>query len=186
MSGAAYISSDDSALLRRALQGRAGGACLEIGAGNGGTLIDLAKRFETAAGTDLRRPGMGDWSGGASFSLADRATCFRDSVFDLVAFNPPYLGGEGYGDVAVDGGEGLEAPASFLEEALRVVKKEGSVVFLLNDEADIAGYEEACGRHGFRLRVVASKRLFFEALSVYEAVSAEDAGHPGSPSDGEG
>lgn len=182
MSRAPYVSSDDSALLRRALERRSGGSCLEIGAGNGGTLVHLAGRFETLAGTDIAQPAMRDWSARADFVLADRAGCFRDGVFDLVAFNPPYLPGEGAGDAAVDGGPGLEGPKSFLEDALRVVKKSGSVVFLLNQEANLPEFEEACRRRGFRLRPVISSRLFYEVLSVYEAVSAEEASPPwGAP-----
>ena len=172
MSGAPYISSDDSALLRHVLEGRSGGSCLEIGAGNGGALVALASRFRVAAGTDVARPTMRDWSQGADLVLADRASCFREGAFDLVAFNPPYLPLERQGDLAVEGGLGLEVPLAFLEEAMRVVKHDGTVLFLLNDEAAPGPFEEACRRRGFAMRQVASKRLFFEVLRVYEATSA--------------
>ena len=175
MNGAPYLSSDDSALLRRAIEGRTGDVCLEMGAGNGGTLVELSGRFGGVAGTDLVRPRMMDWSRGADFALADRASCFRAGVFDLVTFNPPYLGGAGTGDMAVDGGEELETPLSFLEEALRVVSKKGRVIFLLNQEADLSVFEERCRRQGFELHEVASRRLFFERLSVYEAAPRGEA-----------
>ncbi|MDG6903040.1 MAG: hypothetical protein JRM80_13930 [Nitrososphaerota archaeon] len=184
MSGTPYISSDDSALLRGALRGRSGGTCLEIGAGNGGNLVELAKGFETTAGTDVTRPSMRDWTESSDMVLADRAGCFRDGVFDLVALNPPYLAGGGTGDLAVDGGPGLEVPLAFLEEALRVVRKDGRVVLLLNQEADLGVFEEACGRRGFGLRRVSSVRLFFEVLSVYEAAPADGHPHSRSPSEG--
>src|SRR5579863_4008765 len=101
MSGSTYISSDDSALIRRALEGRRGGACLEIGAGNGGGLV-AAGKFGTVVGTDLRRPTMTDWREGAEYVLADGGSCFRSGTFDLVFFNPPYVAGERTGDAAVD------------------------------------------------------------------------------------
>jgi methylase of polypeptide subunit release factors len=170
MSGAPYISSRDSALLRRALEGRSGGRFLDMGAGNGGALAELSGRFEEVVGTDVTRPDMRDWSKGADFVLADRGTCFRDGTFDLVSFNPPYLAGDGEGDRAVDGGRGLEVPKSFLEDSLRVVGRGGSVVFVLNDEARVEEFEAICRRQGFGLRTVASERLFFEELSVHEAV----------------
>ena len=47
------------------------------------------------------------------------------------------------------------------------------VVMLLNDEAGMAKFEEACAGSGFRLRRVASLRVFFEELSVFVA-SAEN------------
>jgi release factor glutamine methyltransferase len=104
MSETHYIASTDSALLRRVLREHSGGSALEIGAGNGGNLVELAGRFETVVGTDLTGPGMRDWSGeGAGYVLADCASCFRDSTFDLVAFNPPYVRGE-IVDRSVDGG----------------------------------------------------------------------------------
>ena len=168
MSGPPYISSDDSALLRRALRGRSGGAFLEIGTGNGGTLVALSGRFGTVVGTDLTRPDMQDWRSNAGVLLASGASCFRNEVFDLVAFNPPYLAEE-VGDRAVDGGRGLGVPKSFLAEALRVVKKSGSVVFLLNQDARLSEFEDVCRRGGFGVRLLEAERTFYETLSVYEA-----------------
>ncbi len=169
MSGAFYTASEDSALLRKALRECSGESALEIGAGNAGNLVDLSDRFALVVGTDLHRPGMQDWrEGRANFVLADRASCMRDSAFDLVAFNPPYLRGK-IGDGSVDGGEGLEVPKSFMEESLRVVKGAGKVVFLLYQEADIADFEVICEARGFRIRELASERLFFEKLFVYVA-----------------
>jgi methylase of polypeptide subunit release factors len=172
MSGEPYLSDADSALLRSALRRYSGGKCLEIGSGNGGTLIDLGARFETVVGTDLSRPEMADWKdAGVDFVLADLATCFRPSSFDLVAFNPPYLVGR-VQDPAVDGGEVLEVPREFLREALRVVRGTGAVVMVLNDEADIHAFEEVCLASGFRLDPIESTRMFFERLTVYAASRA--------------
>ena len=170
MSGEPYTSSEDSALLRGALAGYSGDSCLEIGAGNGGNLIELAKRFRVVVGTDLVRPSMVDWKGKAEFVITDRAACLRGSRFDLVAFNPPYLGGTGTGDLAVDGGRSLDVPRAFLSEALRAVNPGGRVVFLVNDEFGEDKARAACEEQGFGLRLLASRRVFFETLSVYEAV----------------
>ncbi len=169
MIGKAYISSEDSALLRQALGDYRGESCLEIGAGNGGTLIELTGRFGLVAGTDIARPRMGDWRArGASYILADAASCFRPNAFDLVAFNPPYIPGE-VEDRAVDGGQELEAPKRFLEDALRVVKQDGVVVFLLNSEADIEEFEAISAHEGFKLKRLAALRMFYEELVVYAA-----------------
>lgn len=173
MNAEPYISSHDSALFREALGRYAGEACLEMGAGNGGGLSVLSKRFNTVAGTDLVRPSMDDWRAGASFLLADGASCIRNSSFDLVAFNPPYLKEEEAGDAAVEAGSGLEVPKRFLREALRAVKKGGAVVFLLNDQADPAEMRAICAEGGFSLRRLSSLRLFYEELSVYEATKTE-------------
>lgn len=171
MSWEPYLSSEDSSLLRKALGGRSGDSCLEIGAGNGGNLAFLAGKFGLVVGTDLVRPRMSDWRDvGADFVLADRASCMRDGSFDLVAFNPPYLANDS-GDGAVDGGKSLDAPKGFLSEAIRVVKNEGEVVFLLNDEADVEEFREVAAEGGFVLRLLASERVFFEELLAFSAAS---------------
>jgi len=167
-----YLASEDSALLRKALGEHSGQACLEIGAGNGGNLVDLAGRFELVVGTDLVRPGMDDWRDGGNYVLADGASCLRGSAFDLVAFNPPYLPEE-VEDRAVDGGRGLEVPKRMLREALGAVKRDGEVMFLLNDHANVQEFEEICAEEGFRMERVRAQRVFFEELAVYRA-SAKD------------
>ncbi|MDG6959221.1 MAG: methyltransferase domain-containing protein [Nitrososphaerota archaeon] len=169
MSEGPYLASEDSALLRAALVGYSGKSCLEIGAGNGGNLIALAKGFEIVVGTDVVKPSMADWREKSDFVLADRAACLRSGSFDLVTFNPPYLEGDETGDVAVEGGRRLEVPRAFLSEAFRVVKGDGKVVFLVNGAMDVEEVRAACGEWGFGLRLLTSHRVFFEVLSVYEA-----------------
>jgi release factor glutamine methyltransferase len=166
-----YLASEDSELLRRAVSVYTGRACLEIGAGNAGAMVELSRRFEITAGTDLVEPGTTDWrDSGTSFILADMARCFRDESFDLVAFNPPYLPSKRVEDIAVDGRkDGAEVPMLFLEEALRVVKKDGRVVFLISGESPASGFESLCSRAGFGLRLLAERRIFYESLLVYEA-----------------
>jgi release factor glutamine methyltransferase len=170
MSGEPYLASEDSALLREALRSYDGESCLEIGAGNAGNLIDLAGRFALVVGTDVVKPSMRDWkSAGANYVLADVASCLGDSTVELVAFNPPYLAAAEAEDRAVGGGTELEVAVRFLRDALRVVKRSGRVVMLLNDGADPELFEEVCSSVGFTMRRVAARRVFFEELVVYEA-----------------
>ncbi|MGD0318656.1 MAG: hypothetical protein ABSB56_03035 [Nitrososphaerales archaeon] len=165
-----YLASEDSVLLKGVLKTYSGGSALEIGAGNCGNLIVLAQSFETAVGTDIVMPGMTDWrDSGADFLMADGASCLRLGSFDLVTFNPPYLPFEVADDPSTEGGAALEVPMRFLRDALRAVKLTGRIVMLLNDQAAIGEFEAECSRHGFRLAKVATKHMFFEDLSVYEA-----------------
>jgi len=173
MTGEAYISSEDSALLRSALQGLSGESCLEIGAGNGGNLVELRRGFGLVVGTDLVRPTTSDWRGkGIDFVLTDAAGCLRTEAFDLVAFNPPYLVLEVAGDPAVEGGKELEVPKKFLHEALRTVRRTGRIVFLLNDEARMVEFEELCAEKSFVLKRLGALRVFFEELVVYSAAAS--------------
>jgi release factor glutamine methyltransferase len=165
-----YLASEDSALLRSALQHYTGKASLEIGAGNCGNLVELLKSFDLAVGTDIERPVMTDWSNaGGDFVLCDLASCFKDGTFDLVAFNPPYLQSDEICDRAVEGGKEGQVPLAFMREALRVVKGSGRILMLLSDENAVDRFEEECRQRGFELVRRARKHLFYEELSVYEA-----------------
>jgi release factor glutamine methyltransferase len=171
-----YLASEDSALLRSALQYYAGNTFLEIGAGNGGNLIGLLKGFDLAVGTDIERPVMTDWgTAGGDFVLCDLASCFKDGTFDLVAFNPPYLQSDEIDDPAVDGGKEGQVPLAFMREALRVVKSSGRILMLLSDENRVDRFDKECRQRGFELVRRASKHLFYEELSVYEARGATKA-----------
>ncbi len=167
---AAYLSSTDSELLRRALRQYSGEISLEIGSGNGGNLPALAKRFRMVAGTDLVKPAfrMTFGFGNSDLVLADGASCFREGVFDLVAFNPPYVPTEAIEDRAVDGGkDGVEISLRFLKDALRVVKRDGRVVMLVSSDNPLNVLEEECAKRGFFLLPLIAKKLFYETLSVY-------------------
>lgn len=175
MSSGAYLSSDDSALLRGALRNYSGGVCLEIGAGNGGGVAALSKRFGLSVGTDLQLPADQDEIGDSGeFVLADSASCFRDEVFDLVAFNPPYLPSEGIADRTVDGGDGgVEVTLRFLEDAMRVSKREGKIVLLLSSDNSLGTIELTCRKRGYSMRLLDTGRFFYEVLSVYEVSRKE-------------
>lgn len=165
-----YIPSEDTATLARALRSYSGDACLEVGFGSGAVLSSLLPRFGLVVGTDLVTVAQAaSAKGGAEVLLADRATCFRGGVFDVVAFNPPYLPSLDIRDRAVDGGRGgLEVPLRFLEEAMRVVKPGGRVVALLSTESDLETFQGECSRRGLALEEKERTPLFFETLVVFE------------------
>jgi release factor glutamine methyltransferase len=165
-----YMPSEDTATLARVLRSYRGGRCLEIGFGSGAVLQSLVPRFEAVVGTDLVSVAQAVAAkGDAEVVLADRATCFRGGVFDLVAFNPPYLPSETIEDRTVDGGRGgLQVPFEFLEEGLRVLKQDGVVVLLLSDEADLDEFRRACEGMGLRVEEKGGTNLFFENLFVFE------------------
>ncbi|MDV3243794.1 MAG: methyltransferase domain-containing protein [Nitrososphaerales archaeon] len=170
MSEGTYLSSEDSALLRSVLTRYAGEACLEIGAGNGGGLVELARGFGLVVGSDLLRPSTDSWKqAGADFVLADAASCFREGAFDMVTFNPPYVPSVGIEDVAVDGGAGgAEVLNHFLGEAMRAVRGDGRIVMLLSSDNPVESIAQECERRGFVMKSLSERRLFYETLAVCE------------------
>jgi release factor glutamine methyltransferase len=156
-------------MLRDALRPFSGESCLEIGFGSGAVIAGVSDRFGLAVGTDVvgleeARLAIGP---DVELVLADRAKCFRDGVFDLVFFNPPYIPSGPVEDEAVDGGQGgIEVPIAFLEEGLRVLRRGGAIVALLSNEADLGSFLSHCDILGIAVESVAEKRLFYETLSV--------------------
>ncbi len=167
-----YVPSEDTALLIEVLSGFEGERCLEIGFGSGAVLASLSGRFSLSVGTDVMPLDQARESArgrAAGVILADRASCFRPGAFDLVAFNPPYLPSEGFQDRAVDGGEGgVEVSIKFLDDALRVLKKDGRIVLLLSDRGDLQRFLARSKTMGLSAVEKRRKRLFYETLVVYE------------------
>lgn len=164
------MPSEDSAALLRSLRPYRGGRFLEIGVGSGAVLQSVAPRFALAVGTDILSVAEARAArDGSEVVITDRASCFRGEVFDLVAFNPPYLPSNGIEDRTVDGGVGgIQVPLAFLEEALRVMKRDGRTVLLLSDESDVEGFRRTCEGKGLRIEEKGRTDLFYERLYVFE------------------
>ena len=134
MNRSSYVFSDDSRLFGEVLSGLdGGGTFLEIGVGNGGNQRIVDEKFDLVVGTDILSLNETKHKNpNSELIVADRATCFRESVFDVVAFNPPYVPSSGIVDITVDGGQtGIEIPLQFLESASKAVKKTGKILMLL-------------------------------------------------------
>jgi release factor glutamine methyltransferase len=165
-----YLPAEDTDLLREALERFSGDSCLEIGFGSGAVLASASGRFRLAVGTDVvaLEDARLAIRARAQLVLADKATCFRDGVFDVVFFNPPYLPSETLEDEAVDGGPtGVEVPVSFLEDGLRVLREGGVIIALLSTEGDVGSFLAHCASLGLLVEPIAEKRLFYETLSVF-------------------
>ncbi len=171
MNQVVYPYSEDSALLGEAIfRAKSGETFLEIGFGNGGNLSKAANRFTLVVGTDIISPSKfpSNIPENSDVLCADRATCFRDAVFDLVAFNPPYLPSETIEDTTIDGGStGVEIPLKFLDDALRVLKNGGKILVLLSSLGSTEKFSKFCSDHSVVSSKVGEKKLFFETLTVY-------------------
>ena len=88
-----------------------------------------------------------------------------DGVFDVVAFNPPYLpGSTAEGDMRLDGGEGgVEIASRFLEAAEGHIAEDGKIYILLSSLSQRGLLDD--GR--WLWHPAASTKMFFEELTVY-------------------
>ncbi|MDA4111263.1 MAG: hypothetical protein OK439_01895 [Thaumarchaeota archaeon] len=166
-----YLYGEDSALLGEAISRLEGkDAFLEIGLGGGGNLLVAAEKFGFVVGTDIMTLTNLDSEvlSKAEVLVADKASCFRRGVFDVVVFNPPYLPSESIQDVTIDGGpRGVDVPIQFLTSALEVLKQDGKILVLLSSLGIIDDFLKLCSDHSLNVEKFAERELFFETLSVY-------------------
>lgn len=171
-----YLSSDDSELLRKAVESFRGNSCMEMGIGYGSIVQGLKNQFQNVAGTDITlTEGFRRLKGrGIDLLITDRASCFRGGSFDLVVMNPPYLPSETIVDRTVDGGiGGFEVAKGFLQDALRVVRPGGTMLVVLSSESSKFAFERFCIEYRLVTKQVLSKSLFFETLTVFEIHSGD-------------
>jgi release factor glutamine methyltransferase len=88
--------------------------------------------------------------------------------FDLLVFNPPYLPSDGSNDdIRWSGGyQGLEVTIEFFKQAKPFFAKGAEILFIFSSHANQVGLKDFLKREGFKLKVVASKRIFFEEIFV--------------------
>lgn len=98
---------------------------------------------------------------------------FRDGVFDIVAFNPPYLPREplaerdDWMEVALTGGEtGREVIEGFIDTVSRVLAPEGSVYLLVSTMTGVDEVVEYAASRGFSAAAVRDESFPYETLTV--------------------
>jgi methylase of polypeptide subunit release factors len=164
-----YIYAEDSMLLGEVISSlEDSDSFLEIGAGNGGNLLKAKVKFKVVVGTDISLQVRRGFPPKLQLVIADKASCFRTSSFDFIAFNPPYVPSEGIEDRTTDGGPtGMDIPMEFLVSALEVMKPGGKIAMLVSSEDSIEELENFCEKNDLLGTKVAKAGLFFESLFVY-------------------
>src|SRR2546428_4909025 len=169
-----YGPSDDSRLLLDALRVAPGERILEVGTGTGYVALHAAKAGIVVA-TDVNPEGVrlarkNAAANGLRVAVA-RGDLLRGlrGVFDVIAFNPPYLieavGGDWEARAWQGGTTGETVLLRFLAEPPARLARDGRIYLLIpsNREGAIAA-----AREHFEVRIAAKKPLFFEELLVLE------------------
>jgi len=158
-----------------ALDVRDGDRAMEMGCGSGFLSLHLARAGADVVAVDLDERAVANTRRNASLNdvriRALRSDLFGDvdGTFDLLVFNPPYLRGEvrDDDDLCWAGGEdGVQVTARFLGEAKEHLAPGGRALLLLSSDMDDEAVEDAL--EGWERKVLASRTLFFERLSVLE------------------
>lgn len=172
-----YPPGDDSFLMLGAVE-KARGRVLDIGTGSGIVGIYLAKRGCAVVATDINPYALRLAYANARQNRVELETVRADvfegisGTFDVIVFNPPYLPtapsdvtADRWLDASVNGGaDGLLFIRRFLRGLDDHLEKDGSAYLLASSLSGPAPVPP----HGLRARAVASARLEFEQLRVYE------------------
>jgi release factor glutamine methyltransferase len=190
-----YLPSDDSILLADCLKEYHGKTALDVGFGSGIIAETLCRNFEYVVGSDivfdtlisyrelgfrtLKTDNIGSMHcNGFDLVCTDLASAFRDSIFDLVVSNPPYLPDD-YGyegkrikDRTIYGGAtGIELTLSMVRTCISSLRREGSLVTIVSSLSDLSQLHQQTYQLDLNMRKKAEKKMFFETISVIEIKS---------------
>ncbi len=182
ISSEVYVPAEDSLLLLDSIDGLGnleGLRCLDVGTGTGIAAIYMARRRCETFATDLTAESVELTYKNAKINgvvlhvaQGDLTRHFRNSSFDVVVFNPPYLPEPpGRSELSLSwagGSGGREVIDRFLRDLPRVLREGGRALILHADYNDPHQTSKWGGERGFDVRVVGRRKLAFHELVVLE------------------
>jgi release factor glutamine methyltransferase len=166
-----YSPAEDTIFFANYIQHEKGNNALDIGTGSGYLAKVLLPNFKLVVATDINYDSIKK-----AHTVIDNCVCCNaaDALyidFDLVICNMPYLPSDEIVDIAVDGlHEGLEVPLQIIKAAKNVLKKNGKMIFLTSSLANHKKLLKLTESLGFQVKIVATKKMFFEELILVEAI----------------
>lgn len=166
-----YSPAEDTIFFANYIQHEKGNKALDIGTGSGYLANTLLPNFNLVVATDISHDSLKNAHGIIENCVCCNASDALSADFDLVICNMPYLPSDEIVDATVDGlQEGLEVPLKIIKSARNVLKKNGKMIFLTSSLANYTKLIEETKSLGFDVKVLATKKLFFEELILVEAV----------------
>lgn len=175
-----YNPAEDSFLLLSSVEVEREERVLEMGTGAGLVALHAAKAGAVVTAADINPHAVDCVRRNAlrndlkvevvRSDLFDEVT----GVFDVIAFNPPYLPEEGkttsWMEHAWSGGkEGSEVAVRFLDEAWKHLAPRGRVYMIVSSLGGIMNVLKASRQH-YDAELVDEKKMFFESVFAYRFV----------------
>jgi len=148
-----------------------GESALDIGTGTGYLAKVLTTRFDVVVATDISFDSLKLANSSIDNCICCNGASALNMKFDLIVCNLPYLPSNELVDRAVDGGTDGKLVAQEIIESTKNVIKDGGKFFLLT--SSLADYDKIIKHiesYGFKVRIVANKKMFFEELILIEAI----------------
>ena len=165
-----YSTAEDTIFFATYIQNEKGKNALDIGTGSGYLARVLLPNFELVVATDISFCAVKK-----AHSVIDNCICCNaaDALrqeFDLIICNMPYLPSDEILDNTTDGlDEGVIIPFEIIKSARHLIKEGGKMIFLTSSLANYRELLKLTESLRFHVKIVATKKLFFEELILVEA-----------------
>ena len=167
-----YQPAEDTFFLADHIEDEKGKTALDIGTGTGFLAKILSDSFDLVIGTDLNINSLRQQAAPIRNRICCNAADVFSKKFDLIICNLPYLATDEIIDIATDGGtEGFEIPAQIIKSALPCLNKSGKFIFVTSSLSNYQKLIDMVNSEGFRARILARKKLFFEELILVQVTS---------------
>ena len=164
-----YQPAEDTFFLADHIEDEKGKTALDIGTGTGFLAKILSGSFDLVIGTDLNINSLRQQAAPIRNRICCNAADVFSKKFDLIICNLPYLATDEIIDIATDGGtEGFEIPSQIIKSALPCLNKSGKFIFVTSSLSNYQKLIDMVNSEGFRARILARKKLFFEELILVQ------------------
>jgi len=178
-----YEPAEDSFLLADSLRGMEYKDVIEIGPGTGLLALICAQRARHVVAVDISKEAAVCTNNNAKRNNVENIEVIRGDLFfpiseshsfDLVIFNPPYLP-EDDGDKAASsawsgGKDGRLVIDRFLEQTKNYLKSGGRMLTIGSSHSAYEKTIEVLEASGFKTKILARKKFFFEEIVLIEAI----------------
>ena len=164
-----YQPAEDTFFLADHIEDEKGKTALDIGTGTGFLAKILSDSFDLVIGTDININSLKQQVAPIRNRICCNAADVFSKKFDLIICNLPYLATDEIIDIATDGGmEGFEIPSQIIKSALPCLNKSGKFIFVTSSLSNYQKLIDMVNSEGFRARILARKKLFFEELILVQ------------------
>lgn len=178
-----YEPAEDSYLLKRFVDKHAFGSVLDMGTGSGIQAMAAAKqkKVRSVLAVDVNTEAVKHCKKLKHHKLKCAWSNLFSNVkgrFDTIIFNPPYLPEQKRerkvtSRIVAGGKQGYELLEKFLSKASKHLTSIGSILIVFSSLTKKPNVDEAVERYGFTFTQLASQRISFEELYVYEIKKSE-------------
>ena len=167
-----YTPSEDTFFIADYMKNEKGDSALDIGSGSGYLTKLLYENFSLVVGTDINYEVLKHQTYKTKNLVCCNGSDALKIKFDFIVCNLPYLATDEILDIATDGGaEGFEIPKKIFDSIHKNLKENGKFIFVTSSLSNYQKLVDYAQKLGWKTRILAKKKLFFEELILIEAIN---------------